>query len=83
MKVYLVYWCNNEPYEDYRETVEAVCATRDLAERFIFSKGYHPREFKFIREYDSQPNERGDYHSMWIREMEVIEVRTREMEFDE
>lgn len=76
-KVYLVYWCNNESYEDYYEGVKAVCATHEGAEGYILSKGCKPR----IREgwepkrwkprYDSEPDEYGEYYSMWIEEMEV------------
>ena len=80
MKVYLVYWCNNEAYEDYYVTVDAVCATRELAERFILSKGYRPHvcvdeweKRNWANRYDSKPDEFGGYSSMWIREMEVIE----------
>ena len=78
MSVYLVYWCNNEDYEDYRESVEAAFATRDSAERFIESKGYRPHVCRdewekrhWTGRYDGAPDEFGYYSSMWVREMEV------------
>jgi len=80
MKVYLVYWCNNEMYEDYYECVDAVYSTREGAERYIASKGYKPHECKGEWEkknmahiFDSEPDEFGECSSMWVREMAVGE----------
>lgn len=78
MKVYLVYWCNNEPYEDYYESVEAVFSTYKGAERYILDQGYHPHECKSEWEernmahyFDSEPDDYGRHHTMWIKDMEV------------
>ena len=80
MKVYLVYWCNNEAWEDYCETVDAVFSTHDGAERFILSHNHKPHVCKSEWEkrnmahyYDSEPDEWGERTSMWVREMEVDE----------
>lgn len=79
MKVYLVYWCNNEPWEDYYETVDAVFSTRERAEKFITDKGYKPHECESEWEkrdmehrFDTQYDEYETY-SMWVREKEVDE----------
>lgn len=79
-KVYLVYWCNNETYEDYCEGVQAVFSTREGAESYIIDNGYAPHvcendwERKHLSHtYDSTPTEWGEYHSMWVKEVEVRE----------
>ena len=78
MKVYLVYWCNNEPYEDYYESVDAVCMTYEGAERYILGNGYKPHVCKgewekrnMAHYFDSEPDEFGYHCSMWIKEREV------------
>lgn len=80
MKVYLVYWCNNEPYEDYCETVDAVFSTREKAEEHITAKkGYRPR--KCVGEWEKahlagrfdKVIDQYETWSMWVREMEVVE----------
>lgn len=80
MKVYLVYWCNNEPWEDYNETVNAVFSSYGSAVKFIEKQGYKPRACKskweierFGVRFDSEPDEWGDKYSMWVGEMEVSE----------
>ena len=80
MNVYLVYWCNNEPYEDYNEAVTAVFATEEGAKRYIASCGYKPHECftswekrHLTKRYDSKPDEFGEYYSMWVRGMMVKE----------
>ena len=79
MKVYLVYWCNNEPYEDYNEGVDAVFSTYKGAVNCIEGKGYKRRtdsnDFyakKGIERWDKRIDE-WDTFSMWVREMEVGE----------
>ena len=79
MKVYLVYWCNNEPYEDYNETVDAVFSTRERAVKFITDKGYKPHvcesewEKRHMADrFDIRYDEWTTY-SMWVCEMEVDE----------
>lgn len=81
MKVYLVYWCNNEEYEDYYETIEAIFSTEDKAKKYITSHGFSPHvcvsEWEKKHQanwYDSKPDEFGEYHSMWVKEMEVDAV---------
>ena len=78
MKVYLVYWCNGEMWEDYYEMVEAVFSSREKAVDYIVGKGYRSHECKSEWEkrnmadrYDSAPDEFGHRNSMWVREMEV------------
>lgn len=78
MKVYLVYWCNNEPWEDYSESVDAVFSTRERAEQFILEQGYRPHvcesewEKQHMAEhFDSEDDGFGGHYSMWVREMEV------------
>lgn len=82
MKVYLTYWCNNEDYEDYNESVEGVFSTHEKAVAAIEAKGYRkgkpPKPFEYLDEEDwHKPwflHDDGiprNYHSMWIREMEV------------
>lgn len=80
MKVYLVYWCNNERYEDYYESVKAVCSSYERAVKFIADKGYKPHvceseweKLHMVDRFDSEADEWGDYYSMWVREMEVSE----------
>lgn len=80
MTVYLVYWCNNESWEDYYVSVDAVFATREGAERYILGNGYKPHvcvneweKRNMAGRYDSEPDEFGEYDSMWVREMEVGE----------
>lgn len=80
MNVYLVYWCNNETYEDYYESIEAVFSTEEGAKRYIAARGYKPHvcisewEKKHLtNRYDSDPDEFGEYYSMWVREMAVEE----------
>lgn len=81
MKVYLVYWCNNEQWEDYCESVDAVFSTRERAEQFIIAKGYTPHvcdsewEKKHMADrFDSIDDDGyGLHYSMWVREMEVLE----------
>ena len=80
MKVYLVYWCNNEQWEDYSDGVSAVFSTRERAENYIIGKGCKPHvcESAWEREhmadlYDLEPDEYGYYYSMWITEKEVDE----------
>lgn len=77
MKVYLVYWCNNDTWEDYSESVEAAFSTRESAERYIASKGYRPHKYvsdwereNFPGLWDKRIDEWNEY-SMWVREMEV------------
>ena len=83
MKVYLVYWCNNEQYEDYTEIVEGVYSTREKAIAAIESQGYRkgPTEFypyaskeKWNKEdwYD-EDNQPWALHTMWVRGMVVDE----------
>ena len=73
--VYLVYWCNNEPYEDYYETVDAVFADEDAAIAFIEGNGYTLDEPKPWRDGDRwskiTDQDFGETNSMWIRPMEV------------
>lgn len=78
MKVYLVYWCNNDMYEDYYECVEAVFSTDTMAKEYIASHGCKPHvcvgawEKKHLADrFDSEPDEFGEYYSMWVCEMEV------------
>ena len=78
MKVYLVYWCNNEEWEDYAESVVHVFSTKEKATAYIERQGYKPHvpisEFdrRYMKDYyDSEKDEDGGYDSMWIREMEV------------
>lgn len=78
MKVYLVYWCNNEAWEDYSEAVEAAFSTRDGAEASILAQGYKPHVCESEWEknnladwFDSDPDEWEEYESMWVKEMEV------------
>ena len=80
MKVYLVYWCNNDSYEDYRESVEAVFSSEEKAKAYIASCGYKPHECvgewekkHLVNRFDSERDEFGEYYSMWVREMEVDE----------
>lgn len=75
--VYLVYWCNNEPYEDYGEDVEAVFSSYDKAVAYIEDKGYTPRVCEsewerklFSERFDKKVNE-WEIWSMWVREMSV------------
>ena len=77
MKVFLAYWCNNEPYEDYHETVDGVFSTSEGAEAFIVGKGYRPHvcvdeweKRNMAGRFDKRVDEY-EMHSMWIREMEV------------
>ena len=77
MKVYLVYWCNNDTWEDYSEDVEAVCSTYEGAVRHIESCGYElrtdPDDYcvkRGIERWDKRFDE-WDTYSMWVREMEV------------
>lgn len=77
MKVYLVYWCNNEPWEDYSEMVDGVFSTRENAISFIEGKGYRlrtdPNDIcvkRGIDRWDWRCDEWETY-SMWVREMEV------------
>lgn len=78
-KVYLVYWCNNEPWEDYNESVEAVFSTRERAEQYILAQGYthHVRESewekKHIADRFSFRFDEYTIHSMWVKEMAVDE----------
>lgn len=79
MKVYLVYWCNNEPYEDYSESVDAVFSTYEGAVRHIEGCGYvlrtDPDDFcvkRGMKRWDKRIDE-WDTFSMWVREMEVGE----------
>lgn len=80
MKVYLVYYCNNEAYEDYYECVEAVFSTEEKAIEYITSCGYKPHvcvgeweKQHLANRFDSMRDEYGEYYSMWVREMEVGE----------
>lgn len=80
MKVYLVYWCNNEAWEDYSEDVEAAFSTREGAEAFILAQGYKPHvceseweKRNLADRFDSSPDEWGEHCSMWVREMVVGE----------
>ena len=76
-KVYLVYWCNNERWEDYEECVDAVFSTRERAEQYIIDKGYTPHvcesewEKKHMADRFDQRFDEYTVHSMWVREMEV------------
>lgn len=78
MKVYLVYWCNNEQWEDYYETVDGVFSTREKAVAHINGRGYKPHKCESEWEkrnmadhFDGPPDEFGDHGSMWVREKEV------------
>lgn len=81
MKVYLVYWCNNEPYEDYYESVDKVFSTYDKAIEYIKSKGYKrcKKRSKWdvahdIVRWDAVEDDGfGTVYSMWVREMVVGE----------
>lgn len=79
MKVYLVYWCNNEPWEDYNETVDAVFSTRERAEQFILDHGFKPHvcegewEKKHMKDRFDQRFDEWTIYSMWVREMAVDE----------
>ena len=80
MKVYLVYWCNNEEWEDYFESVDAVFSTREKAEQSILARGYkqHVPTSEWERRnkvgwFDSEFDWYGHCDSMWVREMEVDE----------
>lgn len=80
MRVYLVYWCNNEPYEDYHELVDSVFSTRDGAVGYIAAQGYRPHVCKgewekrnMAHYFDSEHDEYGEHNSMWVREMDVFE----------
>ena len=78
MKVYLVYWCNNE---DYSEIVEGVYSTRKKAVAAIESQGYRKGPTKFYpyaskekwnkEEWFDENNQPWALHSMWVREMVV------------
>ena len=81
MKIYLTYWCNNEPYEDYWEEVRGVYSTRKKAVASIEKSGYvkgakvepfNGRKERWNKgaayDEDGQP---WQMHSMWVREMEV------------
>lgn len=79
MKIYLVYRCNNEAYEDFEVYVEAAFSTEEKAKDYITSCGCKPHvcvnewEKKYrANTFDSMKNEYGDYFSMWLREMDVI-----------
>lgn len=81
MKVYIAMWCNNEEWEDYNDGIEAVFATHEAAEPYIISKGYKKHKWLASEEeygklptiYDEEPNEYGEYYSLWIEEWEVRE----------
>ena len=80
MKVYIVKWCNNEEWEDYSEGIEAVFKTHEAAESYIIGKGYKKHVGKNRAErilertcYSEEPNEYGEYYSVWIEEWEVRE----------
>ena len=81
MNVYLVYWCNNEAYEDYSEHVEGVYSTLGRAVAHIESRGfrkgpteYYPKASKERWNKESWFDDMGqpwELHSMWVSEMEV------------
>ena len=81
MKVYLVYWCNNEQYEDYYESVDKVFSTYGKAVEYIESQGYNLREKRdkweiahdIVRWDATEDDGFGTFYSMWVREMEVGE----------
>lgn len=81
MKVYLVYWCNNETYEDYYESVDKVFSTYGKAVEYIESQGYKLREKRgkweiahdIVRWDAIEDDGFGTVYSMWVREMEVGE----------
>lgn len=76
MKVYLVYWCNGEAYEDYSECVEAVFSTREKAVAYIESNGYRKGPTKFYphasketwnkEEWIDDYGQPWELHSMWV-----------------
>ena len=83
MKVYLAYWCNNEAYEDYSESVQGVYSTRkkavDAIEKAGYVKGAKVEPFNGSKDrwnkgawYDEE-GQPWEIHSMWVREMEVDE----------
>ena len=78
MKVYLTYWCNNEPYEDYYESVEGVFSAYWKAVKSIEDQGYRLRKNRSawekkngIQRWDKVVDEYFEVYSMWIKEMEV------------
>ena len=81
MRVYLVYWCNNEQYEDYYESVDKVFSTYGKAVEYIESQGYKLREERgkweithdIVRWDAIEDDGFGMFYSMWVREMEVGE----------
>lgn len=81
MKVYLVYWCNNAPYEDYYEIVDKVFSTYDKAIEYIKSQGYKRRKkcskwdvaHDIVRWDATEDDGFGNVYSMWVRKMEISE----------
>ena len=78
MKVYLTYWCNNEPYEDYYECVEKVFDAYWKAVKSIEDQGYRLRKNRSkwekdndVQRWDMVVEEDFEVYSMWIKEMEV------------
>lgn len=79
--VYLVYWCNNETYEDYRYAVEGVFSSYKSAENYILNSGYHKNPIeghswinttsKWNKEADIYDGQVFEVHSMWIKEMKL------------
>ena len=90
MKVYLVYWCNNESYEDYYEGIRAVFSTEEGAKSYITARGCKPHvctseweKKHLVNRFDSEPDEFGEYSSMWVREMEVDKLVSEKGASDE
>lgn len=74
--VYLVYWSNNEPYEDYKEHVSGVFASYDDAVAYIEDKGYVPCFFEDnedgLPDYFEMSADCGQSTSMWVRQMPLL-----------
>lgn len=71
MKVYLVFWWNKKPYENYRVTVDGVFSTRKKAVAFIEGLGYSlTKDANGLECWERVVDECNTY-SMWIQEEEV------------